>query len=74
VDLPALKFLKTAQFEDLANGFQALSAGAGQGKDDIENNISAKMRLAKLSGLGADVRSPIPQGLGMGARRPQVAR
>nr|WSX72411.1 hypothetical protein OH826_00105 [Streptomyces sp. NBC_00899]WSX81518.1 hypothetical protein OH826_51390 [Streptomyces sp. NBC_00899] len=54
MDLPALKFLKTSQFEDLADGYHALSAGAGQGKDDIENSISAKMRVAKLAGLGAD--------------------
>ncbi|CAG6391858.1 alpha/beta hydrolase family protein [Streptomyces cocklensis] len=54
MDLPALKFLKTSQLEDLADGYHALSAGAGQGKDDIENSISAKMRVAKLAGLGAD--------------------
>lgn len=54
MDVPALKSLKTAQFEGLAGGYRALSDMADQGKGDIENDISAKMRVAKLAGAGAD--------------------
>ncbi|CAG6398574.1 alpha/beta hydrolase family protein [Streptomyces cocklensis] len=54
MDVPALKFLKTAQFEGLADGYRALSDMADQGKGDIENGISAKMRIAGLAGVGAD--------------------
>ncbi|SHM12765.1 alpha/beta hydrolase [Actinacidiphila paucisporea] len=54
MDVPALHFLKTPQFEGLADGYRALSDMADQGGGDIENGISAKMRVAGLAGVGAD--------------------
>ncbi|WP_333766568.1 alpha/beta hydrolase [Streptomyces sp. IBSBF 2435] len=53
MDVPALKALKTSQFEGLAAGYRTLSDAASQGKDDIENSVSAKMR-GKLAGVGAE--------------------
>lgn len=52
MDVPALTALRTAQFEGLADGYRALSDMADQGRGDIENGISARMR--GLQGVAAD--------------------
>lgn len=53
MDLPALRALRTEQFEALAAAYKSLSDTGDQGRIALENSVSAQLR-AKVQGAAAD--------------------
>lgn len=53
MDYATLKSLRPADFEDAADGYRAVGDMASQAKDDLENQIAAKMQ-ERLEGKAVD--------------------